>query len=87
MAEQRAIALGQGLSQGSLPVLGQCLESQNKAREAVNEYATAAEFARKEKDTATETQATSAAKKLAPGLLEIKQATTALRGQVCNAGL
>jgi tetratricopeptide (TPR) repeat protein len=71
MAE-RAIATDKEFSKAHF-VLAQCLESQNKAREAINEYAVAAECARKEKDSISETQATSAAKKLAPGLMDIKQ--------------
>jgi len=57
-------------------VMGQCYEGQNKAREAINEYNLAAELSLKDKtpDRATADQATGFAKKLAPGLLEIKQA-------------
>src|SRR5581483_6460289 len=71
MAE-RAIATDKDFPKAHF-VLAQCLESQNKAREAIDQYAVAAECAHKEKDTVTETQAMSAAKKLAPGLMDMKQ--------------
>ena len=70
---ERALAEDKDFPKGHL-VMGQILEAAGKAKEAIASYQLAADLAKKEKDTVTETQALSAAKKLAPGLLDIKQA-------------
>ena len=70
---ERALAEDKDFPKAHL-VMGQILEAQSKAKEAIASYQLAAELAKKEKDTVTETQALAAAKKLAPGLLDIKLA-------------
>jgi Tfp pilus assembly protein PilF len=70
---ERALAEDKDFPKAHL-VMGQILEAQSKAKEAIASYQLAAELAKKEKDTNTESQALAAAKKLAPGLLDIKQA-------------
>ena len=84
MAE-RAIATDKEFPKAHL-IMGQVLEQSNKAREAIAEYTLAAAYAKKEKDTNTETAANSAAKKLAPGLMEISQADQRLGDKLMTLG-
>ncbi len=70
---ERALAEDKDYPKAHL-IMGQILEAAGKAKEAITSYQLAADLAKKEKDSVTETQALSAAKKLAPGLLDIKLA-------------
>jgi Tfp pilus assembly protein PilF len=67
-------------------LMGQVLEALNQPRDAIKTYQCAAEFAKKENNTALSNKALEAAKKLGPGLLEIAQADQKLADKMLALG-